>query len=144
MAKQILRDVTLLVNGVDLSEYVSQVGVPQSTDVQDVTGMKAKAKEKLLGIPDSQITATMFQDYDASAVDDTLSPLVGSNDGFEVVVIPKLGEVGPSNPARRIKKAVLPNYNGLGGSTGQAASTDVTFENSGADGVERIIDPEDL
>jgi hypothetical protein len=31
MGKQILRDVTVKVNGVDFSNYVQQVGVPQTT-----------------------------------------------------------------------------------------------------------------
>lgn len=144
MGKQILRDVTLLVNGVDLSNHVQQVGVPKSADVQDVTGMKAKNKEKLLGIGDSQITATLFQDFDEAAVDATLDPLQGSNEPFEVVIIPKIGAVSKTNPARRMKEAVLPNYNPIAGSVGSASTTDVTFENAGEDGIERITDPGEL
>ena len=144
MAKEILRDVTLKVDGVDLSNHCQQVGVPITTDVQDVTGMKAKGKEKLLGTPDGQVTATLFQDFDDASVDAVLSPLVGQNTPFSVVVIPKNGVVSKNNPAYVIREAILPNYNPVSGSQGAPSTTDVTFENSGANGVERIIKPEEL
>lgn len=144
MAKEILRDVTVKVNGVDLSEYVQQVGVPTTTDVQDVTGMKAKSKEKLLGIPDSQITVTFFQDFDEAKVDATLAALAGSNEPFPVVIVPKTGEVSKTNPARGSAGMVLPNYNPINGSVGSASTTDVTFENADSEGVQRLEKKEEV
>jgi hypothetical protein len=144
MGKQILRDVTVKVNGVDFSNYVQQVGVPQTTEVQDVTGMKAKSKEKLLGIPDGQNTVTLFQDFAESKVDATLSALVGSNEPFPVVVIPNTGEVSKTNPAYASAGMVLPNYNPINGSVGAASTTDVTFENSDEDGIQRLEKKEEV
>jgi hypothetical protein len=144
MAKQIFRDVNLVVNGVDLTDHLQQVSVPVSADEQDVTAMGAKNKQTLLGIGDGEVTATLFQDFDDGSVDATLAPLQGENEPFEVLVTPKSGVISKNNPARRIKEAILPSFNGISGSVGQAGTADVAFKNVGNDGVERITDPAEL
>jgi hypothetical protein len=144
MAKQIVRDVNLEVNGVDLTDHLQQISVPVSADEQDVTAMGAKNKQTLLGIGDGEVTATLFQDFDDGSVDATLSPLQGENEPFEVLVTPKSGVISKNNPARRMKEAILPAFNGITGSVGQAGTADVVFKNVGEDGVERLTDPSEL
>jgi hypothetical protein len=144
MAKQILRDVQIIVNGVDLTDHLQQVGVPTSADEQDVTSMGAKNKETLLGIGDGEITGTFFQDFAEGSVAATLDPLVGENAPFPVVVVPNAGAVSKTNPAYGIKEAILPSLNRVSGSVGSAATIDCAFKNAGQGGVQKLVKPEEV
>jgi hypothetical protein len=134
MAKTILRDVTLSVDGVDLSEHVQQIEFDESWPNVDVTGMGAAFTERLLGIGDASIKVTFFQDFASSEVHDTLQPLAGSNTPFAVVVTPVSGSVSTTNPSFTMQ-AVLDGYSPVKGKVGDASTMDVTFWNAAQTGV---------
>lgn len=137
MAKRILRDCFIEVNGVDLSDHFSQIEVNETSDEQDVTGFQATAKEKLLGIGDDTITGTLFQDNAEGSVDATLAPLQGSNTPFDVIVRADAAAKSATNPQYEME-ALLPNYKPLSGQVGAPSTTDVNFINGGPNGIERV------
>ena len=88
MAKQILRDAYLSVNGVDLSDHVDTVALSEKWPSVDVTGMGSLFMERLLGIGDASAAVTFFNDYSSGEVHDTLHPLARSNTPFPIVIRP--------------------------------------------------------
>lgn len=136
MAKFILKDASLTVNNVDLSDHVSEVTVTSSFDKVDVTAMGATNKEYLLGLGDATIEVTFLQDFASSKVDQTLSALAGSNTTFTVVVKPTSGSVTSTNPSFTMT-AVLPDYVPIAGKVGDASTMKVTFQNAGTTGITR-------
>jgi hypothetical protein len=137
MAKTILTDVKFLVNGVDLSNHVSQVEVDDKSEEVDLTGFGAKNKETGLGVGDATISATFFQDFAAGAVHSTLAPLKGSNTPFPVEAIPTGEAVSATNPGFKLE-AILPEYKPLSGNMGAASTLQVTFKNKSPEGLQEI------
>lgn len=119
MAKTIV-NATVEVDGVDLTTHVSSVSIDKSADDHDVTGLGATAHEHLLGLSEDTITLNFWQDFEASSVDETLSPLQGQNEPFEVTVTEPGGKVWSMN-------ALLPNYSPLSGSAGEPSATECSF-----------------
>lgn len=136
MAKTILRDASVTVDGVDLSDHVDTVAISTKYDVNDVTGMGAAMKEKLLGLGDGTITVNFFQDNAAGQVDATLNALLGSNTPFTIVVKPTSAAVSATNPSYTMQ-GILANYDPLNAKVGAPSMTNVTFENADQSGIVR-------
>lgn len=136
MAKTILRDVSVTVNAVDISDHVDTIEVDESWEQVDVTGMGAAAREILLGLATAGIKVTLFQDFAAASVDATLGPLAGSNTPFPVVVKPTSAAVGATNPSFTMQ-AVLANYTPLSGQVGKASQMSIEFLNADQSGLVR-------
>jgi len=130
MAKFILRDASVTVNAIDLSDHVESVEISISQDDVDITAMGATAKQHARGLRDDKITINFFQDFDASKVEATLYPLLTS-DGFSVVVKPTSGAVSSTNPSYTATCLLL-EYSPLAGSIGDASKTQVTFQATNA------------
>jgi hypothetical protein len=128
------RDISVSINGVDLSDHVKSVQTVEKWDDEDVTGMGAAAKEHLLGIPDASMVIEFFQDFDAGSVNATLSPLKGSNSPFPIIVKPTSAAVSATNPSYTMQ-GLLPEYNALDASVGKASTTKVTFVNGDPSGI---------
>lgn len=130
MAKQILRDAYLSVNGVDLSDHVDTIALSEKWPNIDVTGMGAAFMERLLGIGDASATVNFFNDYATGEVHDTLHALAGSNTPFPIVIRPvKTGGVSATNPNITMQ-CVLDAYDPVNGKVGAANMTSVTFWNA--------------
>lgn len=138
MAKSILKDAKVYVNGVDLSDHVQKVSVPKKADEQDVTAMGAKSKETLLGISDDSIQVTFYQDHAEGSVNRTLAPLQGSNSTFTVKVTHASGVISKTNPGWEIEQAILPEYTPIDGQVGSAETTDCTFKPAGGEGCKEL------
>lgn len=136
MAKTILRDVSVTVNSVDISDHVDTVEVDEQWEQVDVTGMGAAAREILLGLATASIKLNLFQDFGTASIDDTLSPLAGSNTPFAVVVKPTSGVVSPTNPSFTLQ-GVLPQYTPISGQVGKASMMSVEILNADQSGLVR-------
>lgn len=136
MAKFILDDADIVVNGVNLSDHCSSVTIDDNSDEQDVTAMGADNKQVLLGVGDGTMTAEFFQDFAAGSVDATLNGLQGSNTPFNVVVKPTSAAVSATNP-KYTMSSVLPNYQPLAGAFGAPSKVTAAFRNTGATGIVR-------
>lgn len=137
MPKIVLRDVVVVIDGVDLSDHASSVTINSSKDLVDGTSFGAQYKQNLIGLGDASIDVTFFQDYDAASVDATLWPLHDTGETFHVELKPASVAVSESNPRYEMAEAILPAFTPLNGKVGDASTIDVTFQNSGQDGVTR-------
>lgn len=136
MAITILRDASVVVNGVDLSNHVDTVEIDTKYDVVDVSAMGSTFKQKLLGLGDATIKVNFFQDYAAGEVDATLQALAGSNTSFPVVVKPTSAAPSTTNPSYTMQ-SLLPEYTPINGKVGAASMTQITFENAAQTGIVR-------
>lgn len=132
MAKEVLRNVKLLVNNVDLSDHTSSVEIDTSADEVEFTSFGAGFREFGQGLKDATITATMFNDHAAGSVADTLQPLYSAGSTFPVKVWPDAaGTIVYSMTSRLYSQPTL------AGGIGDANQLDVTFRNAGTAGITR-------
>lgn len=138
MAKIVLRDARVEVNGVNLSDHVSEVSIETSRDEVDVTAFGANNKEMLAGLGDATITMTVFQDFAAASVDATLWPLSSTTTPFTVKVRPTTNAISATNPEYSMS-ALMFSYSPIAGSVGEASSTEVEFRNATQAGLTRAV-----
>lgn len=135
MAKTILKDVVIDVNGVQLQDHASEVSIETEFDEQDTTSFGSTYKENQRGLGDATVTVSFFQDFDAASVDATLWPLSQSDTPFPLIIRPSSGVASATNPAYSLPAALLYSYSPLAGSVGEPSTTEVSFRNAGPDGL---------
>jgi hypothetical protein len=136
MAKFVLRDGYIQVNGVDLSDHCSSVTVEATAEEIDLTAFTtAGYREFGQGFKDATVTATFFQDYAASSVHATLQPLYDSGGTFALNVKPTQSATSSTNPRITLGTARLFGYTPLAGGVGEASTMDVSFRNAGTAGL---------
>lgn len=137
MAKFVLRDARIEVNGTVLSDHANEVSVETVRDEQDVTSFGATNKETLAGLGDATISCTMFQDFAGGSVDAVMWPLSSASAPFVVKVRPTTSAPSPTNPSYEMS-ANLFGYNPISGGVGAPASTPLTFRNALQAGLTRV------
>jgi len=136
MAKFVLRDGFIQVNGVNLSDHASSVTVESSADDIDLTAFTtAGYREFGQGFKDATVTATFFQDYAASSVHQTLQPLYDAGGTFAVYVKASQATTTSTNPRIELGTARMFGYSPLAGAVGDASTMDVEFRNAGTAGL---------
>lgn len=134
MGKLILRDASITVDAVDLSDHASSVTINSSKDLVETTAFGDTYKTNLVGLGDASIEITFQQDFDAASVDATLWPIHDNEEEVVIVVKPTSGAVSATNPSYTMT-GVLPEFSPLAGDVGDVSTTDVTFQNSGQTGI---------
>lgn len=136
MAKFVLRNAFIQVNGVNLSDHCSAVTVESTAEEIDMTAFTAAGyREFAQGFKDANLTATFYQDYAASNVHATLQPLFDSGGTFAVYVKADTATTSATNPRIELFTAKLFGYTPITGGVGEASTMDVTFRNAGTAGV---------
>lgn len=130
MAKLILRDASVVVNGVDLSTYVKSVEIKSARADEDTTTMGAQGKGRLPGLKDESITVTWRQDFAAAKVDATLWPLYDNGTSHTVVVKPTSAAVSATNPTFTATCYLL-DYAPISGDVGSVLDAQTTFSVDG-------------
>ena len=138
MAKVILTDAFIEIDGVELSDHANEVSITSEKDEHDVTGFGASSKEIALGLGDGTIAITLFQDFATGSVDDTLYDIHQTGEAVEVVVRPTSAAAGASNPEYRMS-GVLPSYTPLSGSVGEPSTIEASFRNASQAGITRNV-----
>lgn len=136
MAKFVLKNPIVTINGVDLSDHFSKATIDTSYDDVDVTSFGATMKQVIQGMGDGKMSFTAFQDFAAGSVDATLWPLSQSGSTFPVTVKPTNAAVSPTNP-RFDMTGVLLSYSPIDGGVGDASTTDVEISNAAQAGITR-------
>jgi hypothetical protein len=134
MARLVLTDASVVVNGINLSEFITSVAISTSEDVVDTTGMgTAGARSRVAGLADNSLTLEFNQDFATSAPEITInaigSSLVGTN--TTVVVKPTSAAVGVSNPSYTFS-CVVAEWQPLSAAVGELATVSATWPISGA------------
>lgn len=127
MAKFLLTDAYIEVNGVDLSDHAFSVDMPQTRDRIDVSGFNSTgAKEFLPGQTEETVTIGFLQDFASSEVHSTLEPLYRNSSTFLLRIRPTSTVISSTNPEFR-GTAALFTYNGLSGEISNRAEISVEF-----------------
>lgn len=130
MAKFLLKDVTVSVNGVDLSDHAFSIDLPATRDQVDVSGFNATgAKSFLPGTTEETVTIGFRQDFASSKVHQTIQPLYTNSSTFALIIKPTSSAVSATNPAFQGTAACF-EYNGLSGNIGDASDISVVFKSA--------------
>ena len=140
MGKQVLKDASIVINSVDLSDHVESVEAVYSEALARATAMGDTGEAKLSsGIADWSLQVNFYQDYDAAKVDATLFPLVGSASSFAVTWRKsKTDAISATNPEYQGVGLIDGDLPLMGGAVGDVNQASVTFVS--ADGVRLIRD----
>lgn len=130
MAKLVLKDAEVVVNGVDLSDHVSAVTINYTGELQDQTAMGDDTRSRLSGLKDWSFEITFQQDFSSGSVDATLFTLIGAAAIAVTVMGNKTSGVGVTNP-KFSGSCVLESYPPMGNTVGELAATTVTFQAAG-------------
>lgn len=126
MAKHVLYNVSLVVNGVDLSDHVESISVIATTNGQAAAAMGDVNDYEMPGtlkLSDPQVT--FYQDFAASKVYATLQAALAARSTFNVVAKADSGANSPTNPAWTIPCFVksLPIFSAKRGDRHMASCT---------------------
>jgi hypothetical protein len=116
MAKFLLKEAFVQLDGVDLSDHCFSLETPSEKEVVDVSGFNpAGTKESLVGQRDDRCTIGALQDFAAGSVHATMYPCYSTDKPFQVKIRPKKSlAASATNPQYR-GYGLLATYNGLSG-----------------------------
>lgn len=138
MAKFVLKDASVVINGVDLSNHCSKVTINTKFNDVDLTSFGSTYSQHAQGLGDATITCDFFQDFAAGSLDATLWPLSQSGATFVVSVKPTSAAPSATNP-RYDMTGILLDYNPIDGGVGAASTTSVSIPNAAQTGLTRNI-----
>lgn len=124
MAKLILRDCFIEVNGVNFSSHVNSVEVQLKKDDINTTNFGGDGRERAAGLKDDMFTINFQQDFAAGVVDDVLYPLWDLETEFTVKVRPTSAAVSSNNPEYSAT-CILLDYQPVSGKVGELSDTKV-------------------
>lgn len=130
MAKKVLLQSYIALNGTDLSTYCSKIELSVEVEDQDATTFGSGGWSEVLGgLRSYELGLTFKQDVAASAIDSILWGLFGTVVTFETRLDQAV--VGTSNP-KFTGSVLVKEYTPISGSVGDIAEIDVTYPGSGA------------
>jgi hypothetical protein len=135
MAKYIIDDPVVLIDGGDYSDHFSSVEIEATFEEVPVTGFGADFNEILVGLGDATITLEAFQDHAAGELDQDMWGIFSNKSIVEVSVRPTSAAVSSTNPEYSLPAAILTTYNPISGAKGEASTTTLTFRNAGQQGL---------
>jgi hypothetical protein len=121
----ILKDASLTINGVDLSDHGLSVTLNYKSDEKDDSAFGDDTRVRVCGVKEWDISITFKQDYAAGKVDATLFDLVGAA-AFTVAVKPTSGATSATNPCFT-GSCILTDYKPLAGGWGDRLETSITL-----------------
>lgn len=129
MARIVLTNAVVKINGVDLSDHVASVELAQEVEEVETTAFGDSARTRTGGLANNSLSLDFHQDFASASVDDTLNGLVGGTASFEI--LPAGTAVGATNP-RYTGTVLLTEWTPVSGAIGELATASVTWPISGA------------
>jgi len=133
MARIVLTDASVVINGVNLSEFITSVSLSTSEDVVDTTGMgSAGARTRVSGLADNSVTFEFNQDFAALGPEVSINAVGSSLVGTVTtcVVKPTSAAVSVTNPSYTFS-AVVSEWQALSGAVGELSSISTSWPISG-------------
>lgn len=125
MAKLVLTNAVVKINGTDYSSNVNQVEIAVTADEVDTTSFSATGWRTVTGgLKSGSVTLSFHNDYAAAGLDSALWPLF--NTLATVVVLPNGTTVGTANPSYTFT-ALVNNLTPISGSVGDLATQNLTW-----------------
>jgi hypothetical protein len=133
MARIVLTDAKVTINGVNLSDHIASITLNESADVVETTAFSSTAaKTRVAGLKDNSVTLEFHQDFAANNVEATINgatSLVGTV--TTIVVQPTSAAVSATNPSYSFS-ALVSEWQSLSASVGELSTASVTWPISGA------------
>lgn len=128
MATFVLTDADVTVNAVNLSDWITSVTLSIEVDDQEDTAMGDTYRSKVGGLKEWTLDIDFNADFAASAVDETVWPLIGTV--VAVTVKPTSGTTSATNP-QYSGNVLVTEYSPIDGDVGDLATTSVSWPGSG-------------
>lgn len=125
MAVLILKDASITINSVALSDHANSVTLNYEIDSVEVTAFGSGGHTFTGGLQNNSIDVELMQDFAAANVEATVYPLVGTT--TTVVIKPTSGAVSSTNPSYTITGAFLAAHTPVAGAVGELAMTSLSF-----------------
>jgi hypothetical protein len=125
MAVLVLKDASITINSVALSDHATSVTVNYEIDSVEVTAMGSGGHTFTGGLQNLSVEVVLNQDFATSNVEATVYPLVGTT--TTLVIKPTSSAVGATNPSYTITNAYLAAHTPVAGAVGELATTSLTF-----------------
>lgn len=126
MAKLVLTDSKITINGTDCSTNIAAVTINVTAAEVETTAFGQGAVTRVGGLQDNSVTLSMHNDY--SAIEGLVYPLIGST--AQIVVKPNGTAVGTANPSYTMQ-ALVTEWTPVNGAVGELNTADVTWPISG-------------
>lgn len=127
MARIVLTNAFITINGVNLSDHIGSVTLTTTDDVIETTAFGTSARTRIGGLADNSVAFEFHQDYAAASVEATIngtSSLVGTVTA--VVVKPNGATTAADNPAYSFN-CLVSEWTPLNGAVGELATASVTW-----------------
>ena len=127
MARIVLTNAFITINGVNLSDHIGSVTLTTTDDVIETTAFGTSARTRIGGLADNSVAFEFHQDYAAASVEATIngtSSLVGTVTA--IVVKPNGATTAADNPAYSFN-ALVSEWTPLNGAVGELATASVTW-----------------
>jgi len=129
MARLVLTNAYITINGVNLSDHIASITLTTTDDVIETTAFGSSARTRVGGLADNSVALEFHQDYATSSVEVTIYPLIGTTTA--VVVKPNGSTTAADNPAYSFNSLVS-EWTPLNGAVGELATASVTWPIDGA------------
>jgi hypothetical protein len=126
LAKLVLTDSKITINGTDVSTYVAAVTLSVTAAEVETTAFGQGAVTRVGGLQDNSVTLSMHNDY--SAIEGLVYPIVGST--AQINIKPNGTSVGTANPSYTMQ-ALVTEWSPVNGAVGELNTADVTWPISG-------------
>lgn len=133
MSRLVLTDASVVINGVNLSAYITSVGISTSDDVIETTGFgSAGARTRVAGLADSSFSVEFNQDFATSATEVSINAVGSSLVGTVVTVVvkPTSSAASASNPSYTFS-VLVSEWTPLSAAVGELATVSATWPISG-------------
>jgi IMP cyclohydrolase len=127
MARIVLTNAFITINGVNLSDHIGSVTLTTTDDIIETTAFGNSARTRIGGLADNSVAFEFHQDYAAASVEATIngtSSLVGTVTA--VVVKPNGATTAADNPAYSFN-CLISEWTPLNGAVGELATASVTW-----------------
>lgn len=124
MAQIVLKDASITINSVDLSNRSNNVEINYEIESVEVTAFGGN-RSFTGGIQNNTVTVELMQDFAATNVEATIFPLVGTT--TTLVFKPTSGATSATNPTYTISGAYLSSHTPISGAVGELAMTSLSF-----------------
>lgn len=128
MATFVLTDADVVVNSVNLSDWVTSVTLSVEVDDQEDTAMGDSFRSRVGGLKDWTLDIDFNADFAASAVDATIWSLLGTS--VAVTVKPTSSATSATNPSFG-GNVLVTEYSPVDGGVGDLATTSVSWPGNG-------------
>jgi hypothetical protein len=121
-------DYKITINGTNFSTSLTQCELSEEAADVTTTAFGSNWETRVGGLKTASLTLSFNQDFGASSVDVTLSPLLGSI--ATVVILPTSAGTSATNPSYT-GTFLVTQYSPISASIGDLATLDVTWPSSG-------------